>query len=110
MASPRRREDSEEEDYSKVRGGGGPFNGHTKWIVGSVGTLILLGLTTLAARDRAAIDAQQLESKNRIQALEVAMSKLAEAQAANSEWRVFINTTLQEIKADVKDVKKEIGR
>lgn len=58
MASLRRRTDEDELDFGPVRGGGGPFNGHTKWVVGVVSAAMVTMLGYLIVRDRVGVDTQ----------------------------------------------------
>lgn len=113
MGTPRRASDNEGEDYSKARSGG-PFNGHTKWIVGAVGTLMLTALVTLAGRDRATIDREQGIQNTRLDTIERLVGDLATNQAAqaasNGAFREEVLRSLGEIKADVKEVKREVAR
>lgn len=112
MAPPRRSSDNEEADYRNDRRAGGPFNGHTKWIVGVVGGLIVTALVTLASRDRASIDREQTDQNGRISKVESAVTNLAQLVVANSAtdeaFRQEIRASLAEIKADIKDVKREV--
>lgn len=81
MTSPRRREDSEEQDYSRLRGGISPLNGHTKWVVATAGTIGVTLLLTLAARDRNGIDKDQARQDTEIASLRSAVTNMATAQA-----------------------------
>jgi hypothetical protein len=58
MASLHRRAGDEEQDFTRLRGGGGPFNGHTKWVVTTVSAAIIAALGYLIVRDRVGVDTQ----------------------------------------------------
>lgn len=93
---------------------GGPFNGHTKWIVGAVGTLIITALVAFASRDRAQIDREQVDQNGRLSSLEKSVSALATTVAASNAttdaFREEVRMSVQEIKADLKEVKREVRR
>ena len=58
MASPQRRVEDDGQDYTRLRAGGGPFNGHTKWVVTVVSAAMITALGYLIMRDRIGVDTQ----------------------------------------------------
>lgn len=117
MAPPRRRTDEDDRDYTPERGvpslrGRSPLNGHTKWVVGAVGTLIIMALVALVSRDRLQIDREQVDQNGRLGSLEKSMTSLASTVAASNAvddaFRQEIRASLAEIKADLKEVKREV--
>lgn len=99
MASPARREsDDEEKDYRSVRGGGGPFNGHTKWVIGVIGAGIVALASWGVSNDRAQVE-------RRLTAVESLSMNLALSQSKATQQLEEIQRTLGEIKADVREVK-----
>ena len=113
VASLRRRTDSEEEDYRSARRSS-PFNGHVKWVVGTVGTVFVAALMALVARDRASIDRDQGVQDTRLTVVERAVTELATAQAADQATTIAFSgevlRSLEELKADMKEVKRELRR
>jgi len=109
MAPSRRRTDDTEDDYRKLRGGG-PFNGHTKWVVGVVSAGIVTVLGWLLANDRNGFDRRL----NAVEAHVVAVETLTRTTQASQQSHDLqsearwdeIKRTLSEIKADVKEVKQ----
>lgn len=58
MTPTRRRVDDDKQDYTRLRAGGGPLNGHTKWIVTVVSAALITSLGYLIVRDRIGVDTQ----------------------------------------------------
>lgn len=102
MASLRRREDPDEQDYSNLRGGGG-FNGHTKWVVATFGALLVAALMGLAVRDRNGIDKEQERQDREIQQLRDAVGKISSTQAG-------MESTLKSIQASVERIEARVVR
>ena len=111
MGHPRRQTDSDEDDFRTARRGG-PLNGHTKWIVTTVGALLVTALVALASRDRESIDKEQGVQNGRLSSVELAVVNLAatqaSAQATTQAFREEVLRSLAEIKADVKEVKRNV--
>ena len=110
MAPPRRQTDDTEDDYRKLRGGG-TLNGHTKWVVGVMGTLLITALVALAARDRNGIDREQAAQNAQISTIASSVSSLLATQAAaratsDAQW-AEVNRRLQGIEDNVKDIKRK---
>lgn len=102
MASPRRESDSALEDHRSQRGGGG-LNGHTKWVVGVVSTAIVASLGWFVVTDRSGVERRLLA--NEILAISTAQAQRAYEAKSDARWEE-IQRTLQEIKLDVKEVKR----
>lgn len=104
MAPPRRSSDNGEADHRADRRAHGPFNGHTKWVVGVVSTAIISALTFLIGADRLSVD-------RRITALEQLTMQLARQQdargaEADARWQE-IQRSLQRIEAAVENGRRK---
>lgn len=104
MAPPRRSSDNVEADHRPERQVHGPFNGHTKWVVGVVSAGIVSALTFLVVADRQSID-------RRITALEQLTMQLArnqDSQVAESRARwEEVQRSLQRIEAAVENGRRK---
>jgi hypothetical protein len=108
MAPSRRREDPDDEDYRRLRGG--LLNGHTKWVVRIVSTALVAGLGFFIARDRTGIEKEQELQDRRLVVLETSVTALVAAQAAAqagsaAQWAEVLRR-LGSIETDVKDIKR----
>lgn len=102
MASPRRQTDSEDDDYRKLRGGSGPLNGHTRWVVGVVSTAIIGALAFLLVQDRNGID-RRLSAVEQL-SMVTAQSMRAHEGESVARWDE-IRRSLDRIEKDISTIK-----
>ena len=110
MAPPRRQTDDTEDDYRKLRGGAGPINGHTRWVVRIVSAGIITALGWLLVNDRSSFERRQIAVEAHVVAVESLTRTTQAAQQAHEaravgEW-ANISRRLDEIRDDLKEVKK----
>jgi hypothetical protein len=108
MAPSRRQTDDEDADNRHLRGG--PFNGHTKWVVRIVSVALVASLGFLAVRDRNVNDKEQDLQNRRLNVLETSVTALVAAQAAAqagsaAQWAEVLRR-LGSIESDVKDIRR----
>ena len=107
MAQPRRKSDHYEEDHTPERGISlhrRGLNGHTKWVVGVVSTAIVSALAFLLVQDRNGFERRLIA----VEAATLEMTRYQSAHGAESAVRWDeIKRSLEEIKADLKEVKRQ---
>lgn len=107
LMAPRRWRDDDGEYHEERRRGGGlsSLNGHTKWVVGAFGSLLLAAVVALASRDRASIDREQAIQNDQIKALQMTVQQLATtaaaSQATGEQWRAEVLRRLDRIEKAV---------
>ena len=75
MGSPRRETDSEDEDYSRQRGGSFSLNGHAKWVVSVVGAAILGVAGWGIQQDRAQVERRLLAVETTAAAVQMSQTR-----------------------------------
>jgi len=110
MASLRRREDSEEQDYRQLRSGGRSLNGHTKWVVSAVSAAMITALGYLVVRDRVGVDTQiqRLDSTTLSLSLLAAQHEAQIQVLKSKQDRVLEDLKANGVKLD--EVLKELRR
>jgi len=102
MAITRKREDDPDDSDKWRERNVGP-NGHTKWIVGVVGTAIISANAYLLVQDRAEIERRML-------ALELQAQTQSTSAAVTKEKLEGIQRTLEEIRQDLKNLGEPSNR
>ena len=105
VATPRRRSgDPDDSDGWRQRNGVGPFNGHTKWVVGVVSTALVSALAFLLVQDRAGFDRRLINVEDLAR---VTAGGLQAHEARASAQYEEIKKALERIENHVEEVRKQ---